>query len=143
MKTLVIYYSFKGSTKKEAERIAQELGDADLCEVKESKKRNLFTSFVPGIFQAAGRKPTKIKPPELDFNLYNKIIIGAPIWASHPAPAWNSIVELLPEGKNFEVELFMVSQSGDSSASAQGSREIIEKKGCTVVGYRDVKTGES
>ena len=138
MKTLVIYYSLSGSTKREAERIASEL-QAELCEVKERKKRSGIAAFIPGCPQAMKRKATQIEPLTADLASYDKIIIGAPIWASHPAPAWNSIAALLPQGK--EVELFFLSGGGDSSASAQGSREIIEGKGCTVTGYRDVKKG--
>ena len=70
---------------------------------------------------------------------YDRIIIGCPIWARYPAPAFNAIVEMLPSGK--EVELFFCSAGGDSAASAEGTKELIAKKGCTVTTYRDVQTG--
>lgn len=44
MKTAVVYYSFKGSTKRFAENLAKER-NADLFEVKESKKRSMLGSF--------------------------------------------------------------------------------------------------
>ena len=67
------------------------------------------------------------------------IIIGCPVWAGHPAPAFNAIVELLPAGK--EVELFLCSGGSGAQKSEQGTKELIERKDCTMVFYRDVKTG--
>jgi hypothetical protein len=61
------------------------------------------------------------------------------VWANNPAPAFNSIVELLPAGK--EVELFFCSGGSGTQKSEKGTKDLIEKKGCTVVFYRDVKTG--
>jgi|WetSurMetagenome_2_1015567.scaffolds.fasta_scaffold607255_1 flavodoxin len=137
MKTAVIYYTFGGSTKKEAERLATEQ-NADICRVREVKNRSLPTSFVPGGLQAKKRQAVAIQPLDIDLAAYDRLIIGCPVWAAHPAPAFNSIVELLPAGK--EVELFMCSGGGDSSQSEQGTKELVESRGCHVTSYRDVTT---
>jgi len=137
MKTAIVYYTFGGSTKKEAERLAAEL-NADLCRVREVKSRNLFSSFIPGCLQAMKQKAVPIQPLSLDLNAYEKIIIGAPLWANYPAPAFNSIVRLLPRDK--EVEVFICSGSGDSGKSAPSTKEAIAARGCRVSAYRDVKT---
>ncbi|NLF80084.1 MAG: flavodoxin family protein [Clostridia bacterium] len=137
MKTAVVYYTFGGSTKREAERLAGELG-ADICRVSEVKNRNLLTSFIPGSFQAMKQKATPIRPLSLDLLAYERLIIGCPLWANYPAPAFNSIVKLLPPGK--EVEVFICSGSGDSSKSEPKTKELISRQGCRVVSYRDVKT---
>lgn len=137
MKTVILYYTFGGSTGKEAERLAAEL-QVPLCRVQEVHSRSLLAAFVPGGFLAMRRKKVKIQPLTVDLKNYDRIIIGCPIWAGHPAPAFNAIAELLPAGK--EVELFFCSGSGDRQKSEQGTRELIEKKGCTVASYRNVKT---
>lgn len=95
MKTIVLYYSFGGSTKAEAERIAEETG-AVLCRIEERKNRNIWTSIIPGCPQAMKRKASPIKSFNCDLLSFDKIIIGAPIWAGFPAPAFNSIVQALP-----------------------------------------------
>lgn len=137
MKTIVVYYTFGGSTKKEAERIAAEWG-ADLCRVKEAKKRGLIASFIPGGLQAMKRKAVAVLPLDVSLRDYDRIIIGCPVWAGFPAPAFNSVLELLPAGK--EVELFLCSGSGDSSKSAEETKTLIENKGCRLVCCRDVRT---
>ncbi len=138
MKTVILYYTLGGSSKKEAERLCAAY-DADICQVQEAKKRTLFNSYFPGCPNAMKRKASAIKPLGIDFAPYDKIVLVAPIWAGFPAPAFNAAVALLPKSK--EVELIFCSGSGDSGKSKQGTVELIEKAGCTVVSYTDVKTG--
>lgn len=138
MKTVILYYTFGGSTKKEAERQASEL-DAPLFRVKETHDRSFLAAFIPGGFLAMRRKTAAIQPLGIDLNDYDRIIIGCPVWAGYPAPAFNAIVERLPAGK--EVELFLCSGGSGSQKSRQGTKAMIEKKGCTLVSYRDVHTG--
>lgn len=138
MKTVIIYYTFGGSTKKEAERLAVEL-NVPLCRVKETRERSFLAAFVPGGFLAMHRKPVAIRQLDIDLNDYDRIIIGCPVWAGYPAPAFNAIVERLPAGK--EVGIFLCSGGGGTSKSEQGTKALIEKKGCIVVSYQDVHTG--
>jgi hypothetical protein len=137
MKTVILYYTFGGSTKKEAERLAEKL-NAPVHRVKEARNRSLFSSFIPGGSTAMHRRAVPILPPAVGLQDYDRIIIGCPIWAGYPAPAFNSIVELLPAGK--EVEIFLCSGGGKTPRSEAGTKEIIKNKGCTLVSYRDVRT---
>lgn len=137
MKSIVIYYTFGGSTKKEAERLAGEI-QAPLCRVRETHGRSFLGAFVPGGYQAMHRRASAIKPLDVRMQDYDRFIIGCPVWAGYPAPAFNAIVELLPKGK--EVEVFLCSGGGETPKSDQGTKALIEKKGCTLVSYRDVKT---
>ena len=138
MKTIIVYFTFGGSTKKEAERLAAELG-ATLYRVREARNRSFFGSFLPGAYLAMHHKAVNIQPLDINLQNYDRIIIGCPVWAGNPAPAFNAIVELLPAGK--EVELFFCSGGSGTQKSEKGTRALIEKKGCTIVSYRDVKTG--
>jgi flavodoxin len=138
MKTAVIYYSFGGSCKKEAERLAEGT-DADVFRIKEKKERSVANSVMPGCPQAVGRKKTEIIAPAIDFNLYDKVVIGCPVWAGFPAPAFNAIADLIPAGK--PVELFFCSASGRTNKSEEGTKKLLEKKGCSVISLRNIKTG--
>ena len=138
MKTVILYYTFGGSTKKEAERLAAELG-APLYRVREARNRSLLRAFFPGGYSAMHRRAVAIQPPDIHLQDYDRIIIGCPVWAGYPAPAFNAIAELLPAGK--EVELFFCSGGSGTQKSEQGTKELVEGKSCTVVSYRDVKTG--
>lgn len=138
MKTLIIYYTFGGATREEAKRLAAERGDATLCEVKEVRKRGILSSFFDGAPKAMKHKASEIQPISAKFTDYDRIVIGAPIWADFPAPAWNAIVALLPKGK--EVELFFCSGGGKAEKSMQSNKDMIAAKGCKLIDYRDVKT---
>lgn len=138
MKTAVVYYTFGGSTKKEAERMKKESG-AELIRVREIKKRSLFAAFIPGGYQAMHRKTTGILPVNVNLAEYDRIIIGCPVWAGYPAPAFNAIVALLPSGK--EVGVVLCSAGGETPKSEQGTRQMISDKGCKLISYHNVRTG--
>lgn len=136
MKSLVIYYSFTGHTKTFAENLAKEIA-ADIIEVKETKKRSMFTAFLCGCFAAMRQKTTKVQPFFADYPSYGKVIICAPVWAGHPAPAFNNIVESLPKGK--DIELYMISGGGTMNMGKNKVIAKIEKQGCKVIDYKDIK----
>ena len=137
MKTLVIYYSYSGKTKIIAENKAKKLG-ADIFELKEIKKRGVFFAYVLGAHAAMKRKKEELQDITVDFSICDKIIIAMPIWAGCPAPAFNNVVELLPNGK--EIELIMTSGSGNSSGSADKTKAMVLAKDCSGVKYLDVKS---
>ena len=139
LKTVIVYYTFGGATKKEAEKLAAQMG-CEAVRVQEKKKRNLFSAFIPGAPWAMKRKASDIQPLGVDLADYERIVIGAPIWAGYPAPAFNAIVKLLPRGK--DVDLFLCSGGGETPESSAGTRKLIQDAGCTVASYRDVNTGE-
>jgi len=78
MKTVIIYYSFSGSTKRETERLAAEL-NAPIYRVKEAHDRSLLGAFIPGGFLSMRRKTVAIQQLDIDRNDYGRIIIGCPI----------------------------------------------------------------
>ena len=137
MKTIILYYSLGGTSKKKAEQIAERNENVVLCEVEEIKKRNIFTSFIPGCPHAMKRKASTIKPLNYELSDYDRIVIVCPVWANFPAPAFNAVIELLPAEK--EVEIYMCSGSGGSQKSEQGTKDMVTGKNCILVGYHDVK----
>lgn len=136
MKTAIVYYSYTQNTKKWAEEKAHEIG-ADLIEIRERKHRSAIGAYVCGSLAARRRKSADIEPLTADLAAYDSLILAVPIWAGFPATPFNNMVSLLPREKT--VELVMVSGSGDSKGSAEGTRRLIEDAGCKVTGYSDVK----
>lgn len=137
MKTILLYYSFMGSTKIEAEKIAEETC-AVLCRIEEEKATNMLKAFIFGCPHALKRKAERIKPIQYELKSFDKIIIGAPVWAGFPAPVFNSIVQALPPGK--EIELFFCSGGGSTPKSKQGTIDFLESKECKVLSYKDICT---
>ena len=140
MDTVIVYYTFGGSTKAEAEKLGKELS-VPVYRIKEKRNRSLVGSFIPGGFQAMKRKLVKIQPLEVDLGAFDRIVIGSPVWASCPAPAFNSIVDLLPAGK--EVEVFLCQGGDDTRKSDAETKTLIEARGCTLTGIRTIKTGKA
>jgi len=127
MSTAIFYYSLSGTTKALAEKQAAETG-ANLFEICEVKKRNGFTAFIPGCCLAMSGKGSAIVPPDADLAAYDEIVIMGPIWAGRPAPAVNSIIGLLPEGKTVSLVCTAGGGTGDLSKAAAH----VTAKGCTV-----------
>jgi flavodoxin len=136
MKTIIIYFSLSGNTKELAVKKSGELG-ADIEEITAVKKPSVIKAFVIGSFRAIKRKKANIQPIKADLSNYEKIIIMCPVWASHPAPPFNNIVEHLPSGK--KVELIMVSAGGGTKKTSEKTKALITSRGCEVTEYTDIK----
>jgi flavodoxin len=81
-KTLVVYYSRKGSNKYLAEKISERLN----CEFEEIKPRlNIFLLFIMNIHLG-------IKPLKHNIKDYEKIILCGPIWMGKFIPPLHSFV---------------------------------------------------
>ncbi|MFH1836374.1 MAG: NAD(P)H-dependent oxidoreductase [Methanobacteriota archaeon] len=102
MKTLVVYFSLTGNTKKVGELIAEKLG-ADVEEIKLSKALSgmndprIFTSFLGCLL---GKLP-ELAPLEHDLKAYDLVVVGGQVWCfslSTPLKAFfNKNSEKLPE----------------------------------------------
>ena len=138
MSAAVVYYTFGGSTKKEAERIGAELG-APVFRVREKKNRSLIGAFIPGGFQAIKRRKPKVKPVDFDLTPYDRVYLGCPVWAAYPAPAFNAMLDLLPVGK--EVEIFLCAGGNDPRDSDAETRRLVEARGCKVTRIYTIPTG--
>ena len=135
MKTILIFYSYSGSTKKFAYKIAGE-EDADIFEVRDRKKPAKLIAYIGGGFGAIRMKKSRIEPITADLTAYDKIIIMAPIWAGHPAPAILNVFDMLPGGK--QVQVLLVSMSGDSSCEDK-IKVLVENRGCKLTEFRNIK----
>jgi len=137
MKTLILFYSFSGNTRKLASKKAAETG-ADIEEVTETKKMSVLKAYIIGAYRAMKRGKAEIQPIKSQLDSYEKIILMAPVWAGNPAPAFNSIIEQLPAGK--KIELVMISAGSGTKKSAEGTKNLITARGCEVTDYIDIKT---
>lgn len=85
MKTLVVYYSKTGTTKKIAAEIAKKLS-ADTDEITDLAKRTGVINWLRSCRHSILMKETKIKYSK-DPKKYDKIIVGTPVWAGSLVPA--------------------------------------------------------
>jgi len=79
-KTLVVFYSRSGTTR----RIAQALSEAlkcDLEEITESRPRTGFLGYMRSLLEARRKLPSIITPRKHDVSSYDLVVIGTPVWA--------------------------------------------------------------
>lgn len=93
MKSIVIYYSYGGNTRKAAGQIAAAI-HADLEEIETVKPyTGSYDQVVDQGQQEVNRgfRP-KLKPIHADLSQYDTIVLGSPVWWYTFAPAMNSFL---------------------------------------------------
>ncbi|MDO4345307.1 MAG: flavodoxin [Eubacteriales bacterium] len=93
MKTLILYYSYLGNTKRIAEMIQKEIGgdmarietvvpyDSDYNKVVNQGQDEVNRGYMP-----------KLKPLDVRFEDYDRIILGTPVWWYTFAPAMHTFL---------------------------------------------------
>jgi len=91
MKKLVLFYSFEGNTKYIAENIADAV-EADVLELKPVKdiKSNGFMKYLWGGKQVVTGSKPELQEISANFEEYDFIYFGTPVWAFNFAPAFNT-----------------------------------------------------
>ena len=135
MKTAIIYYSYSGHVMKIAEELAAK-ESAAVAEIKDVKRPGKLKAYVSGCFAAMRGKAWPVKPLDADLSEYDRLILLAPIWAGNPPPAFNAMMELLPNGKTVAVK--MISGSGKSSCKDR-LEAVIKAKNCVSESFEDIK----
>jgi flavodoxin len=79
-KTLLVYYSRTGNTRRLAEAIARELR-CDVEEIHDTRARLGFIEFLKSCVEALREHHAKIEAVEHDPKAYDLIVIGTPVWA--------------------------------------------------------------
>jgi flavodoxin len=85
MKTLVVFYSRTGNTKRAAKDIAENI-KSDVDEIIDKKSRKGIFGWLGGGRDAFKKKLTDIRYKK-DPAEYDLVIIGTPVWAGTMAPA--------------------------------------------------------
>lgn len=118
MKTLVVYYSRTGTTRKLAEKIASILG-CDIGEIIDLKNRKGLFGFLGAGYSAFTRRLTEIKAPDRDPSAYELLVVGTPIWAGNITPAIRTYLsENATGGTAQKYALFYTSYSTDEQKKA-------------------------
>jgi flavodoxin len=134
MKSLVVYYTRTGKTKSAAEAIAAQLG-ADIEEIVDLKKRKGALGWIGGGKDASRKSLTEIAPTQKSPADYDLVVVGTPIWAWAPTPAFRTYIgKSNLDGK--KVAVFYTYDSDLKEASAK-IHQLLE--GIDVVGELALK----
>ncbi len=138
MKSIVLFYSYKGHTRKVAEKLARTTG-GEAVEIHTKKRLNMLKAFLVECPRARLRKYDAIEPISQDLTGYDLITLAAPVWAGFPAPAFNSMIRLLPKNANVQVIMVSSDGSGATKKSEEGTRKLIRQQGCKLLSYKDTR----
>jgi flavodoxin len=139
MKALIVYYSFEGNTEFIANTISEALNipAIRIYPVKDLTSTG-FSKYVWGGGQVVmGIKP-KLEPNEINFNEFDVIFLGSPIWAGTYAPP---IKTLLEEGvfKNKKVYYFYTHEGGAQNAERRAEAVVSKfNQYVSAIGFIDV-----
>lgn len=130
MRSLIIYYSFSGNTKKAAVFLKDYLSTEGQVNILELKDLNESGKFFTQAAQAFKHARASIQKVNLDLSDYDLICFGSPVWAFGPAPAMNTCLDRCfgLEGKN--AILFTTYGSGTGNQRClKYMQGILTKKG--------------
>lgn len=136
MRKAIVFFSLTGKTRKYARQKARE-GRMDVIEIKEEHSRGVIGAYLTGIAAARRQKESKLAKNNPAIPRCDIYLVAAPMWGGFPAPAFNSIISLLP--KNSAVEVALVSRSGDSSGCRDKVNALISSKGLKPIDFYDIK----
>ncbi|MBO4563241.1 MAG: flavodoxin [Clostridia bacterium] len=127
MKTAVVYYSMSGNTEYAAGKIAEALG-ADLIRVEPVKAyptRGLRKFIHGGRAAVTGATP-ELLPCPFDADLYDRVVLCSPVWASNITPPMRSFVTRNIEGlRNKRIACLLSFSGGGADKAASKLRELI------------------
>ena len=130
MKTIIVYYSYSGNTKKVAGAFSEYLrrkGQVDIIELKGLDESN---SFFGQVARALIHKRAKIEPTNFNLTQYDLVYLGTPVWAFAPAPAMNTYLDKCFGLEGKEVILFTTYGSGTGNQRCLNyMQDILTKKG--------------
>ena len=135
MKTLILFYSYSGHTEKIAKALAEK-ESAGMAQIESVKRPGRFRAYTAGCVAAMRGKAWPIRPLDVNFEEYSRLILLSPVWASSPPPAVHAFLEQLPEGKIIDVK--MVSASGKSKCGER-LEAVIKSKGGRLESFEDIK----
>ena len=115
MKTLIVFYSRTGITKKVAQKIAERL-EADSEELMDLQDRSGIIGYLKSGRDAVSKKFSDIAPIQKNPTDYDLVIIGTPTWANNMACALrNYLTQTKGQIKNIAC---FATQDGNSANKA-------------------------
>jgi len=132
MKSLIVYHSETGNTKRVAEYI-HEKSDSDILELKPEKKYSKIGMYTSGLKKAVMQQKEDIDISEIDLSAYDAIVIGTPVWGGHPTPAINAGLEIIKDGTGRKAVVF-ATYRGSEGETLNILRKRLEESGMDVLG---------
>ena len=138
MKTLVVFYSRSGNTKKIAEDISNKM-KCDIEEIIDTKSRKGIIEWLRSGSDARARRLTEIQKVKYDPNKYALISIGTPVWAGLMAPAVRTYIN---QNKNNFKNVAFFCTCGNSPGDIKTFADMEDYIGITPLSKLSITTKE-
>lgn len=122
MKSLILYFSRSGNTRKVAEQLASEL-NSEIEAIRCSRYSGSWIGYARAGYDSLRKVRPAIEPIKSDLTQFDRLILGTPIWTSYPSTPVRAFLDRyreLPE----RVALFMT--QGGQSAPAVAARLVTD-----------------
>lgn len=140
MKTLVVYYSRSGSTRKVAEELKAHLG-ADIEEITEPKGRGGPLGWLKSGRESTNGAVVPIDAPRADPSAYELVVVGTPTWAGNVSSPVRSYLANMRD--KLSRVAFFCSMDGNSGETFRTMEGLACKQPVATaeITSADVKTG--
>ena len=141
MRSLVVYYSKTGTTRKIATAISRMLG-SDIEEIVDLKDRGGIMGWLSGGRDSTLKNHTEIKRLKKDTLKYKLVIIGTPVWAWTVTPAVRTYI--VKKCKRLKKIAFFCTNDGSPGNTFKAMQEICKKKPIAALSItkKDMRSGE-
>ncbi|MFH0863084.1 MAG: flavodoxin [Candidatus Altiarchaeota archaeon] len=141
MKSLVVYYSRDGSTRKVSEELAKILG-SDVEELTDKKGRKGPIGYMMGGKDAAMKKLTDLGSVKYDPSQYDIVVVGTPVWAMTMSPAVRTYLTRM-KGKMRKAAFFATygGSGGDRAVKHMGELSGLKPTATLGLTESEVKSG--
>lgn len=130
MKSIIIYYSYTGNTKRVVQILAEVLKENTEVEIVRLADLNETGKFFIQASRALRHTKTNIGEVNLDLSGYDLICFGTPVWAFAPVPAINTYLDKCFGLQGKRVILFTTYGSGTGNRHCLNyMQKILNKKG--------------
>ena len=129
MKTLVVYYSRSGNTRKVADEIATVL-KADEEELQDGKSRKGPVAFILAGREAMHKTTVTLQPLSHDPATYDMVVVGSPVWAGTVCSPVRTFLAK-NRGKLKQVAWFCTSGGEDPAGAQKTFAAMTEESGLT------------
>ena len=132
MKSVIVYYSYSGNTKKVARVLVEALRKKGEVEELEIVALDEPGSFLGQCGRAFRHKKARIQDVNFDLSKYDLICFGTPVWAFGPAPALNAYLNKCSGISGKDIILFSTYGSGAGRERCLDyMQKILSGKGAT------------
>jgi flavodoxin len=140
MKTLLVYYSWTGNTRKLAQKITSKL-KCDVEEIYEKHKRKGKLDYMVGGFQAMVGMKSGIEKPKKNPSDYDLVLLGGPVWAGRIAPALRAYLSQSKVIGNYA--FFMSKGGGEHGKAVEGVETLTGKKPIAILAVKESELSEA